>query len=219
MAMEIVLVDKISGQAVSVDPNSGGLIVTARALGYDHQYQTICITGVIAAALAAGSTIFAMRNSPTANPSSQMAHIQRIRLMYTTLTAFTTPVTAGRRLELFKGSGAAASGGNAISAANKKVSSESISACDSANGGDIRIASTGALTVTGITFEATPLDIMTLSHVGASGAYYEKIIDYTGENDQPIELAAGELLAVRNTVQMDAGGTFQLGVMVDWYEG
>jgi len=89
---------------------------------------------------------------------------------------------------------------------------------DSALGGDMRVASTGALTVTGITFETVNLAEMTLTHVGAAGAYYESIYEISTRN-HPVELTAGELIAVRvGANAMDAAGTWQLGIEVTWRE-
>lgn len=221
MALELIIIDKVTGQAITVDPDSGGLLVANRALGYDKQYQITAITGTIAAALGANSVLFAMRNSATSN-AAQMLHIQRIRLNFTTITAFTTPVTAARRLEVIKALASSSgpySGGTAIASAVKKVTASLASQADSANGGDIRIASTGALTApTTANFDAYPLGVMPLTHLGSAGANGEKVIDLIGVNDQPWEVAAGEMLVVRNPVAMDAGGTWQLEVEVDFYQ-
>lgn len=222
MALDIILRDPTSGAGAAIDANSSGLLVANRSLGYDFQYQVAQVTGTIAAAAAANAVFFTLRNSPTANPASQMLHIQRIRLMYTTIVAYTTPITAGRRLELIKATAASAAftGGAAVTTATKKVTSSVASQADAASGGDIRIATTGALTAPGtITYDAQPIATFTLSHVGAAGAYAEKVIDLIGVNDQPIELAAGEFLAIRNPAAMDAAGTWQLGVEVDLYQG
>jgi site-specific DNA-cytosine methylase len=57
------------------------------------------------------------------------AYITRVRLMYTTIVAYTTPVTAGRRLGLYRGAGAAASGGTAIADFTQKDASAPASQC------------------------------------------------------------------------------------------
>lgn len=222
MALDVIVRDPTTGAGATINADSGGFLVANRALGYDKQYQIAQVTGTVAAALAANSVVFALRNSTTADPASQMLHIQRIRLMWTTIVAFTTPVTAGRRLEIIKAgvASAAYTGGTAVAAATKKVSSSATSMADAVNGGDIRIATTGALTAPAtITIESFPQSIFTLSHVGSAGAYAEKTIDLIGVNDQPLELSPGEFMLVRNPVAMDAAGTWQLGVEVDFYQG
>jgi hypothetical protein len=179
-----------------------------RGLGY----AISGITGTMAAALGANSAVFAMRLDPGAAVN---AIIDRIRLQWTTIVAFTTPITAGRRLALFRGSGAATSGGTSIATAVPKDSNYATSEFNLANGGDIRIATTGALTVTGITFETDFMKVMTLTHVGAAGNYLERIFELHASESHPIILRPGQLLAVRNPVVMDAAGTWQLAVDVD----
>jgi hypothetical protein len=88
-----------------------------------------------------------------------------------------------------------------------------------ASGGDVRIATTGALTVTGITYETEPLEVMTLMHAGAAGAFYERVFEWGANAGSEVVLNAGQLLAVRNPVVMDAAGIWQLAVNVEWYEG
>jgi hypothetical protein len=39
-----------------------------------------------------------------------------------------------------------------------------------------------------------------------------------GAESQPIQLDPGQALLIRNPQAMDAAGTFQLAVAVDWYE-
>lgn len=172
-------------------------------------------SGTIAAALAANSSVLALRMSPGAGELK--AYITRVRLMVSTIVAFTTPVTAGRRLGLYRGAGAAASGGTAVADFTQKDGSSPASQCAAAQGGDARIATTGALTVTGITYETQPIVEVPLTHVGAAGAF----ADFSFEFDMlphPIVLSAGQLLAVRNPAIFDAAGTWQLTAVVEWHE-
>ena len=192
-----------------------------KALRYTQVPRTIrtytmsATTGTIAAALAANSTVLALRMSPAAGNLN--AFITRVRLMYTTIVAYTTPVTAGRRLGLYRGAGAAASGGTAVADFTQKDASAPASQCAAGQGGDARIATTLGLTVTGITYETQPIVEAPLVHVGAAGAF----ADFTFEFDMlphPIVLSAGQLLAVRNPAAMDAAGTWTLTAIVEWHE-
>ena len=82
----------------------------------------------------------------------------------------------------------------------------------------MRIGLTGALTTTGITFESVNFGDLSLTHVGTAGAYYETVYELSVRN-HPIELHAGELFAIRiGSNPMDAAGTWQLGVEVNWRE-
>jgi hypothetical protein len=188
---------------VSVVPNGVGFGISA-------------ISGTLAAALAAGASVFAMRLDPGAGV---VAYIDRIRIQYTTIVAYTTPLTAGRRLAVFRGSGANATVGTAIAAAvPKHTSFGSPSEFNTAQGGDMRISATAALTVTGITFEADPIVTMPLVHVGNAGNYAESIFEFSASESAELVLEPGQLLAVRCPQAMDAAGTWQLGVNVQWRE-
>jgi hypothetical protein len=200
-----------NGAEVNVD---GSLQVT-QISGSGPHYALSTKTGTIAAAAAAGATVFAMRLSPTA--ATKKAYIHRIRLRWTTIVAFTTPITQTRSLVVTRGSGAAASGGTAVST-TKKDSTYTASQFEVANGGSVQVSTTGALTVTGITFEVSNLAEYSLIQVGAAGAFYE-VVEELQLTAHPIELSAGELLAIRvGPSAMDAAGTWSLNVQVDWRE-
>lgn len=181
-------------------------------------FVTVNKTGIIAAAAAAGACIFAMRLSPTAGTTK--AYIDTIRLRFTTVAAFTVPVTATRSLVLTRGIGAATASGTAVPAMSPKESSYAASFFDAAQGGDVRIGSTAALTVVGITWEVATLNLgeATLIHCGAAGGFYETVYEFSVRS-HPIELLAGQLLGIRvGSAAMDAGGTWVLGTEVSWYE-
>jgi hypothetical protein len=177
-------------------------------------YSTTGVTGTMAAALAGNSTVFAMRLDPG---SSVLAYIERIRIRYTTIVAYTAPLTASRRLALFRGSGAAASGGTALVPVQKNTTLAT-SECLIANGGDIRISATAGLTVSGITYETDPIRTMSLVHVGNAGNYVESLLEFHANECAPVVLQPGQLLAIRNPAAMDAAGTWQMAVNVDWHE-
>lgn len=186
---------------ITVLPNVGGA-------------QLSSVTGTIAAALGANSSVFCMRLDPA---TSVNAYIYEVQLRYTTIVAYTTPVTAGRRLALFRGSGAACSGGTGLTIAPTDDSTLN-SEVSTAQGGDARIATTGALTVTGITFEADPIFTCGLVHVGAAGASTDCLWNKDSVNESPLILRPGQVLAIRNPAAMDAAGTWTLAVTVQWYE-
>lgn len=43
-------------------------------------------------------------------------------------------------------------------------------------------------------------------------------MDFAASESCPIILEPGQLIAIRNPVVMDAAGTFQVSVAVDWHE-
>lgn len=209
--------NKLTGWTTNTgaEVNADGSLYTVDISPTGSNYAVAAKTGVIAAAAAAGAAVFAMRLDPG---SAKKAWVESMRLRWTTIVAFTTPVTATRSIVITRGSGAASSGGTSISAATKKDSTYGASEFDVALGGDIRIATTGALTVTGITWESVNLGEMTLVHVGAAGGFYEVVYEFSGRNHE-IELNSGEVLGVRvGPSAMDAAGTWVLGVEVNWRE-
>lgn len=213
MALDAVLRDT-TGNAVYV--NNGNALVVCDVPPRADAYVVAAKTGIIAAAAAAGACMFAARISPAAG--TMKAYIDTIRLRYTTVTAYTTPVTATRSLVITRGAGAAASGGTAIATVNPKETSYAASKFDAASGGDVRISTTGALTVTGITWETVNIGECTLTHVGAAGGNYETVYEYSVRS-HPIELLAGQLVGIRvGPSAMDAAGTWVLGVELSWHE-
>jgi hypothetical protein len=208
-----VLEDPISGTTSRVEV-SGAMRTTTGLIG--DRYSQGNVTGTMAAAIAANAAVYAMRSNPG---GSKIVRIHRIRLQFTTVAAFTTPITAGRRLAIFRGVGAAAASGTALGITSERDSLSPASQCDIAQGGDQRISATAALTVTGITFEASPLKVMSLTHVGAAGNFFEQVIEFDDDTGGPLILNPGELMAIRNGPSaMDAAGTWQLAVNVDWTE-
>jgi hypothetical protein len=180
-----------------------------------NAYSVASVSGTIAAALAANASVFAMRLDAGA---AVRARIERIRITYTCLVAFTVPLTAGRRLAIYRGSGANTTGGTTLGTVAKKDSTSPGSEFEIAQGGDIRIATTGALGITSITYEPNEFAQMPLTHLGAAGSFMEQVFEFSASESAPIILQPGQVLAVRNPQAMDAGGTWQMGIRVDWYE-
>jgi len=170
------------------------------------------LTGTIAAA--SNGSVFAMRNSPT---SGKDIFVNRIGLDFCTIVAFTTPVTQ-RRLVISRGNGAAASGGTAITPIFKHNSGDSSSQLDAANGGDVRVSTTAALTVTGITFDTNHAANLVLTQFGAANARRDNIFDFGVAERGPIQLQPGEVLVVRTSAAFDAAGTWQLGINISGYQ-
>lgn len=178
------------------------------------------LTGTVAAT--ADGTIWTLRYPettpmPSAALRRKRLYVQRIHVQYVTLTAFTTPVTAGRALRLVRGAPTSDTASNPSGgAAYTMVRKRSTPTNETLGVG--RIATTGVLTTTGITFETTPLQRMMLVQAGASGASYVETWLFDGLEADPIYLLPGELLAIATDSAFDAAGTFQLNVDVDAVE-
>jgi len=181
-----------------------------------YSYSASGMSGTVAAALAAGGTVFSMRND---SGSSKRVFVERIRLQYTTQVAYTTPLSAIRRLHLVRStvSSANPSGGTALVPVAKN-SLHTDSECSTAGGGDCRIATTAALTITGTTWDTNVIRLCTLGHVGAAGAFLEQVWEFSPSESAPIVLEPGQALGLVAGALFDAAGTWTLGVNVDWHE-
>jgi hypothetical protein len=182
-------------------------------------YAIASVTGTIGATLAANSSVFVARLDPSAG-ASYKAYITRLTLMFNDIAAV-AGVNAGLRLAVYRGSGAAASGGTALATAAEKDTTSANSQMNSGEGGDMRISTTGALTVAGITFETQEL-LTAMSLADAlitAGTYREKAWEFDNPQASPIVLNQGELIAIRNPVVFPGTATWQLGVTMEWFEG
>jgi hypothetical protein len=183
------------------------------------------LTGTIAALLAADGVIWTFRYPessvmPSAGLGSKRLYVQRVSVTIVTGTAFTTPVTLGRHLKLVRGaptSGTASnpSGGAAYTPVRKRSDSSSNSGETLGVG---RVATTAALTTTGITFESAVIRRLPMSAAGSSGSLISATWSFGGQDADPVYLLPGELLAVAAGATMDAAGTFEAYIDVDAVE-
>lgn len=180
-----------------------------------RSYSMSVTSGTMAAALGAGAAFFVMRLDPS---SPVLAFIKRVRVQFTTIVAFTVPVTAGRRIGVYRGSGAAASGATAVLDFLQTDSTRAPSQFATAEGGSVQVATTAALTVTSIVYEAVALRERSLVHVGAAGAHDDFAIDGLGDGAPLMVLQPGQLLAIRTVPAMDAAGTWAATISIDWDE-
>jgi hypothetical protein len=198
-----------SSDILAVDAYNKGARMAAMAPA--PCYRLAGRSGLIAATTS--GFLFLARLDPSA-PNGTRAFITRIKLDWSTITAFTTPVT-DRWLELVRGAGAAPSGGNAINPASLYTSDPN-SEVSAGSGGIGLIANTGALTVTSITFETNIFAPYNLTGFGTAGATVNYLTEFPS---MPIVLSPGEMLGLRTAAALDAAGTARLGVAIDYYEG
>lgn len=177
----------------------------------------------MAAALAANSVVFAMKASATDAtrpnlPPRGPLEIEGLYLCFTAIVAATTPVTAGRRLQIFKGTNDATgkialTGGTDLTAA-PRAKRNADQGSDSGIA-DARIATTAGLTAGSFTRDTAALATFDLTGLGAAGARAEFSL-YELVNGGPLWLDQGEILVVSNPAQIDAALTWQLTVNVDY---
>jgi hypothetical protein len=175
-----------------------------------RSYTLAGITGTVGAALAQDSVVFAMFASASAD---LWAYLEQIRLAYTTIVPFTTPVTAARRLTLHRATGGVpATGGTQVNVVKNKTGAPASIITDA------RIAAAVALGIAGITVLPDPIATLDLTSVGAAGGRLEQVYDMTPPKYSPHAIVPGELLVIKDPVAMDAAGTWQLAVAVRWRE-
>ena len=203
----------------TVDSAYSALRVSVQPRSQDC-YAVTNTTGLVGAALASGGAVFGLRISPT---GGKTAYVYKVGIDYTTQVAYTTPLSQIRRLVISRGAGAASSGGTALTTfiAKKDSAGGAASQVDTAQGGDVRIATTGALTVTGITWETGNFAECFLGSTATGTAGGVKTCVWTpGEdhNAHPIELEAGQILGVRAGALFDAAGTWTASINIEWCE-
>lgn len=169
------------------------------------QYHTVrATTGVLGATLAAGSTVFAMRHA--AAPTRDV-YVTGIQAQFAATVAFTTASQQLFALERF--STATPSGGTAYTGMKHDTGS-------AASGlGDIRAATTAALTVTSVVFDGNTVPLLGTASPVVSSTIVGPYLDFS---QSPIRLRAGEGLCIRNIVLWPAAGTGVLTASVTWYE-
>lgn len=201
---------------VLADTYLGGLRTCTVPRGEGYSLATV--TGTVGAVLGINNCIFAMRLNPA---TTKVAYFTQFRLQWCVTTAFTAPGSSGRRLSLYRGYGAAASTGTALATAAAERSAAATSQFNSGNGGDMRVVAnvtTTGLTTTGITFETQELETCLVAGMGAASTVWTFERRWDAAASTPIQIRAGQVLALRNPVAMDAAGVFVAGIDLEWFE-
>ena len=176
-------------------------------------YATTGVSGIIAATT--NGALFSMRLDANIDPD-WIALIHRVQFTWTTITAFTTPATI-RSLLLTRSAVNATPSGGAASGALAKNPNDAPSRFTS-GGGEIRIATTAALGVTGLTWETQSLGVLQFTGQGAASG--TATFDFNHLNGGgPIAILPGHVLGIRTNGALDAAGTGCLAVNVEWVEG
>ena len=208
-------IEGANGDVLQVKRYRGSALVSAvpKAAGF----MLSALTGSIATGaggLAADSTIFAARFDPT---TSLKAHIHRIHITMQ-ISVGTLSAPPNRALAITRAATADSSGGTNLTTFSKKLTTDAGSEFDSANGGSTRIASTAALTTTGIAFESNPLLIIPTGCCYATGDVMQHTFDFTAVQNTPLVIQPGELLTLRTINLYEINSTFIFGIDLFWHE-
>lgn len=207
-----------------VDAGNQALRVTARGadVGSNGSYLLSATTGsltTVAAGSATAGFLFAFRWT---NPSI-MAVINKIAVKWQTEAGFTAEQTVGVAVFVGRLYTTVSSGGTQIvTSGNAMKKRETI--YGSSNVADIRIGTTGALTVGAgsVTLDQMPImqgyarELATGATIPRQTILLERQWD-VGQS-MPIQLTQNTGLLVRNEVLMGAGGTSRVTVEIDWSE-
>ena len=186
----------------------------------DNCWRFVGHTETIAAGVAANSVLFGMQCIPNASNWIRAAYIQRVRIQYTCLVAFATPITAGRGLGVAAITSTTLSGGTLVRAMPKGADNSNI---QSTFDNRTRIATTGALTgPTGLPgFDYGYASLAGLGNAGDTATFEWTFSDDTA----PIAVSSGGGVSasvanfgVYVPQTFDAGGQFELVVEVDTCE-
>lgn len=176
-------------------------------------------TGTMAAALAQDALVFAMgalatdATRPNIPPPGPL-EIEGLQVVFTAIIAATVPLTAGRRLQLFKGTNSTMpTGGTQLTPRPKRTKDQS--ATNGLIGNIARISTTAGLTAGAFTRDTVPLWTFDLLGLGAAGARAEFNLDEL-INGESLWLDPGEILVISSPVAFDAALTWQLTVNVDY---
>lgn len=169
--------------------------------------QSGLITTIAAGTTTAGH-LYAFRNL-----SATDIVVERFRIRWQTITAFTTAQEIGLQAFIGRSFSTSYTGGTALTACKKRnASGNSIL-------GDARISTTTALTAGTITLESSPfLELVGWSQTGVAPAVsgFEEEISF--DTRMPIVLVQNEGIIVRNTILMGSAGTARVKVDLDWRE-
>ena len=215
-----------SGEPAQVDPTSGALRVSLRPIEWTPSfggtigghYKISTMTGTMAAGIASLAQVFQVR---WADPS-KLFILQRMLVQCSTGTGFAA-TTLGCPLQLIVGHGSTANGSGGTALAPNSISNRmrgSMAATAFATSGEIRIATTGALTAaTGQTLEALGVGIC-MGAPNGTLVMSPQMLLFGGDamaGDHPLVLNSGDTLAVR-TYTPAATGTWFMTITMEWVE-
>jgi hypothetical protein len=208
---------------MTVDPTFNASRVTARPIEQLGTYAVGSFTGNYTGA-GANTPLFSMRFVAGSAGSSQIAIIQRVTISFIQTTAFTTAQQMGFGLYVARSFTGNDSGGTQINlAGNNQKLRTSFPTSQIATNGDMRIASTGALSAGSRTLDTQAFSVAhgwggsVLQTTGAIQPTQVLLYDEL-PGDTPLILQSNEGLVINNIVAMGAGGVFTIGVNVEWTE-
>lgn len=180
------------------------------------------VTGVIAASLAANSSIWVLRNgySGQDTASSPVILVDRIRIKTTAISG-AAGVQVGQVVGLYKGNplvtAPTLTGGAAIVAANKHSLRASGLGTNLTSSGGIRIATTAALTNANVTYDTNPIKREPFIWMTAAGSFQDTVWEFSDAESMQLTVLPGQFLAIRNPSAFPAA-TYYFQIECDYRE-
>jgi hypothetical protein len=207
MAIQIKGTDATGGYVADVDSNNN-LIVSYGTPAWPSAGGFYTVAGqtsaVVAATLAANTTLMSMRFSAA---STRSAYVTRVRVLIAAATVGAATLVAGT-LGLQRFTTATPTGGTA-----RTVNRQAEGFGSASDMTDVR-DSNAALTVTSVVFGTVVSNSLVPLFIGAGGMFYEWIV----EPPQPIVLKPGDGLALRTQVVMPGTQTWTFSYTYHWFE-
>lgn len=215
--MAVIQSGALGTTLMTVDTTMAAARVSNRPPQILGAYQLAATSGALTGA-AAGTAVYSLRWAPS-TPNT-LCMIRRINIGAALTTAFTTAQSLQYSLQIARNWTVSDSGGTQVlfTNANSNKMRTNMPPSGFSTGGDIRIASTGALAA-----GTRVLDTNAVSFAaGASQAVGAVIpptdLFYHDAGDYPIIFAPNEGFIINNVQTMGATGVINLTVTVEWME-
>jgi hypothetical protein len=210
--MSIQISGTLATNIVEADATLKAMRVSPRPPEALNFYSAGAKTGLLSG-LAANAPIFSFRNIGT-----NLVLLRRVGIGFVTTTAFTTAQIVDFGLQIARAFTASDSAGSAIALTGSNMKHRTAQATFSS--GDLRVATTTALTAGTRTLDANPVSSIG-AWSGAVGAGLQpapaNLFQHDAE-DYPIVLANNEGFVIQNLTAMGAAGVVQAYVNVEFAE-
>jgi hypothetical protein len=215
--MAIIQSGASSSTTMTVDPTMLAARISERPPEILGAYQIGAVSGLLTGA-AAGATVFSFRWAPST--STQLCMIRRVEVGFSTTTAFGTAQALSYSMIIARSYTVSPTAGTQLlfSAANSGKMRTAMPNSAFVAAGDIRIASTAAITAGTRTLDTNPVAYVQGSSTAIGTTLTSQPIFQHQPGDYPLILATNEGFEIQSNIAMGATGVINLTVMVEWME-
>lgn len=201
----------------TVDPTMTAARVTMRPSELLGAYEIGLTSGALTA-VAAGATVYSFRWAPAV--STNLCLIRRVEIGFSTITAFTAAQSLQYSLQIARQWTTNDTVGTiaAFTQTNTGKMRTSMPTSSFAAGGQIMIATTGAITAGTRTLDTQAMAFVSGSSTAIATSMPNTPLIQQQTGDYPIILASNEGFIINNVQLMGAAGVINLYVNVEWFE-